>query len=159
MMHVLGSCQMVPGIDYQKFDFRDISMPGQAHFDAVCRWCLRGSLRPKDNSNGTEMSSSTAEAQLVFLRRERRCGGAPPKPTCTARDQVSAGDCLHSIYAVPYCFFFFLHFVLCSRLPHPLCRSSGVPHQNRWPLRRCWSPSLPSAWNRKVTGNFFTALG
>ena len=156
-MHVLGSCQMVPGIDYQKFDFRDISMPGQAHFDAVCK-CSRGSLRPKDNSNGTEMSSSTAEAQLVFFKEGKEMRRRTPKPTRTARDQVSARDCLYSIYAVPYCFLF-LHFVLCSRLPHPLCRSSGVPHQNRWPLRRCWSLSLPSAWNRKATGNFFTALG
>ena len=132
-------------------------MPGQAHFDAVCK-CSRGCLRPKDDSSGTEMSSSTAEAQLVFLRRERRCGGAPP--SLLVRLETRSPPAIAYTPSTQYrIVFFFLHFVLCSRLPHPLCRSSGVPHQNRWPLRRCWSPSLPSAWNRKVTGNFFTALG
>ena len=35
--------------------------------------------------------------------------------------------------------FFFCTSCFCSRLPHPLRRTSGVPHQNWWPLRRCWS--------------------
>ena len=52
---------MVLGIDNQKFDYRDISMPHQAHVVGVRKWCFTGSLRPKDDPSGTEMGGRCAD--------------------------------------------------------------------------------------------------
>ena len=122
---------------------------------------LRKASRPKDDSSGTEMSSSPAEGERVFfqerkeMRRHhpRRLDRAarvveahPQDPTYTARDQLSVRPCSHSFHAVPYGFFCTLLSAVAFLI---FCVDLQEFHTRTGDLRRCWSLSLPFRVERK----------
>ena len=62
VLHRLGSCYMVPGIDYPRYVYTGRAMPGPAAYDLVCKRCSKkGTEAVRDDSDGTQTSSSTTE--------------------------------------------------------------------------------------------------
>ena len=64
-LHLLGSCYMIPGIDYPSFTYAGEKFPNKRTFHGVCKWCARdeGAQDPGDHSSDTVTSSSTEEAE------------------------------------------------------------------------------------------------
>ena len=60
ILHFLGDCYMIPGIDYFRCQYSGQLMPSISEFDGVCKLCSKkGSVRVHESS-GTETSSSTS---------------------------------------------------------------------------------------------------
>ena len=64
VLHRLGSCYMVPGIDYPRYAFSGAQMPKQGDFDSICKLCSRkGAGITNGDSDVTQTSSSSEEGQ------------------------------------------------------------------------------------------------
>ena len=56
LIHFLGDCYLVLGLDCFRFLFMDVSKRASSHFDGVCQLCCkRGTVRAQE-SDGTETS-------------------------------------------------------------------------------------------------------
>ena len=64
-LHLLGSCYMIPGIDYPSFSCAGERFPNRRTFHGVCKWCARdqSAQDPGDHSSDTVTSSSTEDAE------------------------------------------------------------------------------------------------
>ena len=64
VLHSLGACYMVPGIDYPRYAFSGAQMPKQRDFDSICKLCSRkGAGIANGDSDVTQTSSSSEEGQ------------------------------------------------------------------------------------------------
>ena len=64
ILHHLGSCYMLPGLDFQAYVYLGTSMPSRCHFEQICKRCAKAGTTARDDaSSGTETSSSTASEQ------------------------------------------------------------------------------------------------
>ena len=63
ILHRLGACFRVPGIDYLRFRFSGTEMPSGSEFHQVCSLCAKAGAvdRAERGSSGTQTSSSTDE--------------------------------------------------------------------------------------------------
>ena len=60
-LHRLGSCYLLPGVDYLEYSFYGLSMPSNSLFDCICTLCSRqGVQRGAADSSATASSSSTS---------------------------------------------------------------------------------------------------
>ena len=62
-LHLLGSCFIIPGIDYSCLIYVSERFPSRRTFHSVCKWCARsgGAKEPDDHSSDIFTSSSTEE--------------------------------------------------------------------------------------------------
>ena len=62
VLHRLGQCTMLSGVDYVSYEFVGNSFPAPALYDTVCKWCTK-SQKFKDavDSSGANTSSSSEE--------------------------------------------------------------------------------------------------
>ena len=61
ILHHLGSCYMLPGLDFQAYVYLGTSMPSRSHYEQICKRCAKAGTTTRDDaSSGTETSSSTA---------------------------------------------------------------------------------------------------
>ena len=64
VLHRLGACFMVPGIDYPRFVHLGALMPRQSDFDSICKLCARkGTEVAQGDSDVTQTSSSSEGGQ------------------------------------------------------------------------------------------------
>ena len=64
VLHRLGACFMVPGIDYPRYVHLGALMPRQSDFDSICKLCARkGSEVAQGDSDVTQTSSSSEAGQ------------------------------------------------------------------------------------------------
>ena len=64
ILHFLGDCYMIPGIDYFRYQYLERVMPSISEFDGLCKLCSKkGSVRVHESS-GTETSSSTSQGEI-----------------------------------------------------------------------------------------------
>ena len=63
-LHQLGSCFMVPGVDYLDYIFLGRSFPHSGTFDNVCKQCAKKGVHVSTDSSATETSSSTSEEEV-----------------------------------------------------------------------------------------------
>ena len=62
VVHCLGRCYMLPGVDYLSFSYAGVQFPASDEYDSVCKWCARTSESKADpGSSGTNTSSSSDE--------------------------------------------------------------------------------------------------
>ena len=62
VVHCLGRCYMLPGVDYLSFSYAGEQFPASDAYDSVCKWCARASQSKGDpGSSGTNTSSSSDE--------------------------------------------------------------------------------------------------
>ena len=62
VVHCLGRCYMLPGVDYLSFSYAGLQFPASDEYDTVCKWCARASDSKADpGSSGTNTSSSSDE--------------------------------------------------------------------------------------------------
>ena len=62
VVHCLGRCYMLPGVDYLSFSYAGLQFPASDEYDTVCKWCARASESKADpGSSGTNTSSSSDE--------------------------------------------------------------------------------------------------
>ena len=62
VVHCLGRCYMLPGVDYLSFTYAGLQFPASDEYDTVCKWCARASDSKADpGSSGTNTSSSSDE--------------------------------------------------------------------------------------------------
>ena len=62
VVHCLGRCYMLPGVDYLSFSYAGVQFPASDEYDTVCKWCARASESKADpGSSGTNTSSSSDE--------------------------------------------------------------------------------------------------
>ena len=62
VVHCLGRCYMLPGVDYLSFSYAGVHFPASDEYDTVCKWCARASESKADpGSSGTNTSSSSDE--------------------------------------------------------------------------------------------------
>ena len=62
VVHCLGRCYMLPGVDYLSFVYAGEQFPASDDYDCVCKWCARASQSKTDpGSSGTNTSSSSDE--------------------------------------------------------------------------------------------------
>ena len=57
-LHKVGSCPMVPGVDYGNFEFLGMAMPKADAFDAYCKRCF-GPVTPLSSSSAAFSGSSS----------------------------------------------------------------------------------------------------
>ena len=43
VVHCLGRCYMLPGVDYLSFSYAGVQFPASDEYDTVCKWCARTS--------------------------------------------------------------------------------------------------------------------
>ena len=64
VLHHLGSCYALPGIDYLDYSHMGARMPSRAEYDVICRLCSRtGVQQDPERSSGTVTSSSSDEPE------------------------------------------------------------------------------------------------
>ena len=64
VLHTLGSCYIVPGIDYPRYVYSGLQMPKQGDFDSICKLCSRKRAEvAHGDSDVTQTSSSSEEGQ------------------------------------------------------------------------------------------------
>ena len=62
VLHRLGQCYMLPGVDYVTYDFVGNSFPAPALYDTVCKWCAKSqNFKDAVDSSGTNTSLSSEE--------------------------------------------------------------------------------------------------
>ena len=62
VVHCLGRCYMLPGVDYLSFVYAGEQFPASDAYDCVCKWCAKASQSKTDpGSSGTNTSSSSDE--------------------------------------------------------------------------------------------------
>ena len=62
VVHCLGRCYMLPGVDYLSFSYAGLQFPAYDEYDTVCKWCAKASESKADpGSSGTNTSSSSDE--------------------------------------------------------------------------------------------------
>ena len=60
VLHDLGRCYMLPGVDYLSFTFGGTTFPDSCVYDTVCKWCAKSAeLKDVPGSSGTNTSSSS----------------------------------------------------------------------------------------------------
>ena len=60
VLHYLGRCYMLPGVDYLSFTFGGTTFPDSCAYDTVCKWCAKSAqLKDVPGSSGTNASSSS----------------------------------------------------------------------------------------------------
>ena len=62
VVHCLGRCYMLPGVDYLSFSYAGMQFPASDEYDSVCKWCARTTQSKADpGSSGANTSSSSDE--------------------------------------------------------------------------------------------------
>ena len=62
VVHCLGRCYMLPGVDYLSFSYAGLQFPASDDYDTVCKWCARATESKADpGSSGANTSSSSDE--------------------------------------------------------------------------------------------------
>ena len=62
VVHCLGRCYMLPGVDYLSFRYAGLQFPASDDYDSVCKWRAKTSESKADpGSSGTNTSSSSDE--------------------------------------------------------------------------------------------------
>ena len=62
VVHCLGRCYMLPGVDYLSFSYAGLHFPASDEYDVVCKWCAKAQESKVDpGSSGTNTSSSSDE--------------------------------------------------------------------------------------------------
>ena len=62
VVHCLGRCYMLPGVDYLSFSYAGLQFPASDEYDTVCKWCAKAQESKADpGSSGTNTSSSSDE--------------------------------------------------------------------------------------------------
>ena len=62
VVHCLGRCYMLPGVDYLSFSYAGLQFPASDEYDTLCKWCAKASESKADpGSSGTNTSSSSDE--------------------------------------------------------------------------------------------------
>ena len=62
VVHCLGRCYMLPGVDNLSFSYAGLQFPASDEYDTVCKWCAKASESKADpGSSGTNTSSSSDE--------------------------------------------------------------------------------------------------
>ena len=60
VLHYLGRCYMLPGVDYLSFTFGGTTSPDSSAYDTVCKWRAKSAeLKDVPGSSGTNTSSSS----------------------------------------------------------------------------------------------------
>ena len=83
MVHRLGRCYMLPGVDYLSFSYAGEQFPAFDEYDTVCKWCVRTSQSKADpGSSGTKHfvvfrrvslpCESSANFQLIWRAQRPR---------------------------------------------------------------------------------------
>ena len=63
ILHFLGDCYMIPGIDYFRYQYFGQPTPTISEFDDVCKLCSKKGSAQVHESSGTETSSSTSQRE------------------------------------------------------------------------------------------------
>ena len=48
VVHCLGRCYMLPGVDYLSFSYAGVQFPASDEYDSVCKWCAKASESKAD---------------------------------------------------------------------------------------------------------------
>ena len=62
VLHRLGACFMVPGIDYPRYVHLGALMPRQSDFDSICKLCARKGTEVAQGDSDVTQTSSLSEA-------------------------------------------------------------------------------------------------
>ena len=62
VLHRLGACFMVPGIDYPRYVHLGALMPNQSDFDSICKLCARKGTEVAQGDSDVTQTSSSSEA-------------------------------------------------------------------------------------------------
>ena len=62
VLHRLGACFMVPGIDYPRYVHLGALMPRQSDFDSICKLCARKGTEVAQGDSDVTQTSSSSEA-------------------------------------------------------------------------------------------------
>ena len=62
VLHRLGACFMVPGIDYPRYVHLVAVMPRQSDFDSICKLCARKGTEVAQGDSDVAQTSSSSEA-------------------------------------------------------------------------------------------------
>ena len=62
VLHRLGHCFMLPGVDYMSYDYMGTVIPDSSSYETVCKWCAKKAELSGDmNSPASNTSSSTED--------------------------------------------------------------------------------------------------
>jgi hypothetical protein len=77
-LHHVGSCRLVPGVDYKEYDTYGALMPDASELDSKCSWCFgAGSLlkraeKEESAEESQDSSSSTSSGKLPEKKRRKK---------------------------------------------------------------------------------------
>ena len=65
VLHLLGSCYAVPGIDYPEYEFLGEAFPAKSSFQQVCQLCAKKNINPQIDAEDSDVShcSSSSDEQ------------------------------------------------------------------------------------------------
>ena len=73
IVHFLGDCYMIPGIDYFRYQYLEQLMPSISDFVGVCKLCSKkGSVRVHESSGTETLSSTSHERNWNLALAERQ---------------------------------------------------------------------------------------
>ena len=73
-LHHVGSCRMVPGVDYKEFDVYGAVLPPLDKLNSKCKWCFgkEAELSPQESAEESfESSASSTEGQEPPAKAQR----------------------------------------------------------------------------------------
>ena len=59
ILHRLGSCYLIPGVDYQQFQYMGVLMPPKSQYEQICKLCARTGTAATEGSSCSETTSSS----------------------------------------------------------------------------------------------------
>ena len=61
VLHCLGHCFMLPGVDYMSYDYMGTVIPASSSYDTVCKWCAKKANISGDMDSSVSNTSSSTE--------------------------------------------------------------------------------------------------
>ena len=61
VLHCLGHCFMLPGVDYMSYDYMGTVIPASSSYDTVCKWCAKKANISDDMDSSVSNTSSSTE--------------------------------------------------------------------------------------------------
>ena len=68
VIHWLGQCFVVPGVDYMSYVFDGSSFPETDAYDTVCKWCAKlADFEADQDSSGTHTLPHQAVSHVIVV--------------------------------------------------------------------------------------------
>ena len=82
VLHYLGRCYMLPGVDYLSFTFGGTTFPDSSAYDTVCKWCAKSAELMDVPSSSSDDSRARVPLRLCIEVWSTACSEffRTPKP-------------------------------------------------------------------------------